>query len=361
MYLCDCKRRICQLKINKSMEISHILQSWYEENRRDLPWRETRDAYRIWLSEVILQQTRVAQGYDYYMRFVERYPTVGALANATEDDVLKLWQGLGYYSRARNLHKAARQVVEQCGGRFPTSYAELIRLAGIGPYTAAAIASFSANEPVAVVDGNVYRVLARLFDVATPIDSTAGQREFGALADALIDRDHAGRHNQAMMEFGALHCTPTSPRCAECPLATKCMALAAGTVGERPVKAGRVKVRERHLHYYLMKRGREILVHQRGADDIWRGLWEFPVMEEGAEGLAPLATITTITLDAPPLFTLRHQLTHQTLTCDFHMVEVDGIVANVPAGYEWLSWEDWQKKAVAKPIFMANERFSTLF
>ena len=279
-------------------DISVKIGRWYDENKRNLPWRDTQDAYRIWLSEIILQQTRVAQGLEYYQRFVERFPTVRDLAQASQDEVLKLWQGLGYYSRARNLHAAAQQVClsEECGVRseeyssltkykaknnlFPTKYADLIKLKGVGPYTAAAIASFSSDEKVAVVDGNVYRVLSRLFDIDTPIDSTQGQKDFLALATQLLPEKYAGHHNQAMMELGALCCTPTSPQCEACPVADHCLALANHTIGQRPVKASKVKVRERHLHYLIYIYKDMLWVHQRGERDIWTGLWEYYLNEE---------------------------------------------------------------------------------
>ena len=340
------------------MIISPLLQSWYTDHQRDLPWRHTHDAYRIWLSEIILQQTRVAQGYDYYQRFVEAYPTVRELADAPLDDVLKLWQGLGYYSRARNLHKAAQQVVygEGATGVFPTSYRELLRLPGVGPYTAAAIASFSADEAVAVVDGNVYRVLSRLFDIDLPIDSTAGQKYYQELANELLDPKHPGRHNQAIMEFGALCCTPTSPLCPECPLCDQCEALAKQTISDRPVKAGRVKVRERQLHYYLFKYQDHLWVHQRPAGDIWQGLWEFFLYEPSADSPAP-----DFLPSGPAAYTLRHVLTHQVLLCSFYIVELEAPITSLPADYVCLSWQEWQKKAVAKPISMANMHFSSLF
>lgn len=342
------------------MEISPILQSWYAQNSRDLPWRQTKDAYRIWLSEVILQQTRVAQGLDYYNRFIQAYPTVADLAAASEDEVLKLWQGLGYYSRARNLHKAAKAVVgdgpESAGQtkHFPNRYAELIRLPGVGPYTAAAIASFSSDEAVAVVDGNVYRLLSRLFDIETPIDSTAGQKEFQALAIELLDKRHPGLHNQAIMEFGALHCTPTSPRCEECPLQSTCLAFANRTIADRPVKAGKVKVRERELHYYLFKYNKEIWVHQRGAGDIWQGLWEYY--------LAPLEAEAGIRIDGHhESYRIRHQLTHQLLLIDVTLVDLQEPITTLPDEYIRISWQEWQEKAVPKPIFEANRHFSALF
>lgn len=334
------------------MEISHILQSWYNRNCRDLPWRNTHDAYRIWLSEVILQQTRVAQGLDYYLRFVETFPTVSQLASASQDRVLKLWQGLGYYSRARNLHKAAIQVHEQWGDQFPTHYADLIRLAGVGPYTAAAIASFSSDEEVAVVDGNVYRVLSRLFDISTPINSTSGQKEFQALALELLDHKHPGLHNQAIMEFGALQCTPASPLCESCPLQDKCLSLSNGTIAERPVKSGRIKVRERHLHYTLYKYNNEIWVHQRGGGDIWQGLWEFYIASPESSCLGDGEGV---------VLSIRHQLTHQLLLIDFSIVDLKAPITSLPDEYVRITWDEWLEKAVPKPIFEANKYFSSLF
>lgn len=336
------------------MKISAILQQWYDTNHRDLPWRHTSDAYLIWLSEIILQQTRVVQGLDYYRRFVEAYPSVDLLAAAAEDDVLKLWQGLGYYSRARNLHKAARMVVELFDGTFPTRYADLIRLPGVGPYTASAIASFSSGEAVATVDGNVYRVLARLFDIETPIDSTQGQQLFAALAQQELDPRHAARHNQAMMEFGALLCTPLSPQCDVCPLADLCLALEHHSQGLRPVKAGKVKVRARNLNYYIIKEGDRLWVHQRGANDIWQGLWEFYCME-GKEAKPPVGGHIIAE------FSVRHQLTHQTLHCHFALIIPSHTIDLSAEGYQSINWEDWQKKAVPKPIFDINAKISSLF
>ena len=211
--------------------IADILLDWYSREGRDLPWRRTRDPYRIWLSEVILQQTRVAQGTEYYLRFVGRFPDVRALAAASEDEVLKLWQGLGYYSRARNLHAAARQVVDDFGGRFPTTFAGVRSLRGVGDYTAAAVCSAAYSLPYAAVDGNVYRVLSRLFDIAEPIDTASGRRLFAELARSQLDERDPGRYNQAIMDFGALRCTPSPPRCGECPFGDRCLALAAECEG----------------------------------------------------------------------------------------------------------------------------------
>ncbi len=358
-------------------DISAKIGCWYNENKRDLPWRHTQDAYRIWLSEIILQQTRVAQGLEYYQRFVERFPTVRDLAEASQDEVLKLWQGLGYYSRARNLHAAAQQVC----GLFPTKYVDLIKLKGVGPYTAAAIASFSSDEKVAVVDGNVYRVLSRLFDIDTPIDSTQGQKDFLALATQLLPDKHPGHHNQAMMELGALCCTPTSPQCESCPVADHCMALANHTIGQRPVKAGKVKVRERQLHYLIYIYKDMLWVHQRGEGDIWTGLWEYVLSEElgvRSEECTPLAKNdvegsnhssllppNSSLLKTAPQFSIKHQLTHQTLYADFQVIPVktEKEAAALdeklqPMGYKRVTWMEWQELAVPRLIDEANRRIA---
>ncbi|UEA86643.1 A/G-specific adenine glycosylase [Alistipes senegalensis] len=310
--------------------VADILLDWYAREGRDLPWRRTRDPYRIWLSEVILQQTRVAQGTEYYLRFTERFPDVASLAAAPEDEVLKLWQGLGYYSRARNLHAAARQVVERFGGRFPVALEEVRSLRGVGDYTAAAICSAAYDAPCAVVDGNVYRVLARLFDLDAPIDSTAGKRAFAELAQSQLDTAHPGRYNQAIMDFGALRCTPSSPRCEACPLAGQCLALAAGTVAARPVKQGKTRVRDRWFNYLHVSSGDRTLLHRREGRDIWQGLYEFPLIEteEPAElpELVRLPQFRELLGDAPwhlvrsiPL--PKHQLSHQTLHAVVHRIE----------------------------------------
>ncbi len=318
--------------------ISTLLCDWYARHGRDLPWRRTRDPYRIWLSEVILQQTRVAQGTAYYLRFTERFPEVAALAAASEDDVLKLWQGLGYYSRARNLHAAAQEVVSRFAGVFPLAYEDVRSLPGVGDYTAAAICSMAYDAPCAVLDGNVFRVLARLFDLDTPIDTTTGRRAFAQLAGEQLDRKCPGTYNQAIMDFGALQCTPGQPDCARCPLEGCCLARAAGTVAVRPVKQVRTKVRERWFNYLQLVCGAETLLHRRGAGDIWQGLYEFPMIETGGavdfEMLAQNEAFRTLCGDAANRISCRttelprHQLSHQTLHATVHRI----CLAHWPAG-----------------------------
>ena len=259
---------------------------WYKEYGRELPWRQTTDPYRIWISEVILQQTRVNQGYDYYQRFIARFPDVEALAKAEEDEVLKYCEGLGYYSRARNLHAAARSV----NGCFPTTYEGVRALKGVGDYTAAAICSFAYGMPYAVVDGNVYRVLARYFGIDTPIDSTTGKKMFAELAQELLDCSRPAVYNQAIMDFGALQCTPQSPNCLFCPLSDGCLALARGQVSILPVKQNKTKTTDRYFNYFCVRTGDAIFLHKRTGDDIWKNLFQLPLIE----------TAESFSLDALP-------------------------------------------------------------
>lgn len=337
--------------------ITERLMGWYATFRRELPWRTTQDPYAIWLSEVILQQTRVQQGLAYYERFIGRWPRVEQLAAASEDEVLKEWQGLGYYSRARNLHTAAKEIVNRFGGTFPADFANLRTLKGVGDYTAAAIASIAFNQPHAVVDGNVYRVLARLFDLATPIDSTEGKRTFTALAHELLDTTHPGSYNQAIMDFGAMQCTPQHPHCEQCPLQDCCLAYAAGTIAERPIKQGRTKIRDRYFHYLHLSNGTHTLLHRRKGGDIWQGLYEFPLIETDS-------ACDTPTLVANPTFqqwlggqsyqiereqSMRpHQLSHQRLHATFFRIRV----ATLPAieGTQPIAEERLGEYAVARLI-----------
>lgn len=260
---------------------SNILIDWYEENKRDLPWRRTKDPYLIWISEIILQQTRVAQGYEYYQRFVRRFPDVFALASAEEDEVLKYWQGLGYYSRARNLHAAARSMAET--GGFPATYEGVRALKGVGEYTAAAICSFAYDMPYAVVDGNVYRVLSRWLGIDTPIDSTEGKKLFAAAARELMDAKRPALYNQAIMDFGALQCTPMAPRCMFCPLAASCVARQKGLIGSLPVKQHKTKVTNRYFNYIYVRMGAHTFIQKRSGNDIWKNLYELPLIETEQE------------------------------------------------------------------------------
>lgn len=297
--------------------------SWYEENKRHLPWRDTTDPYKIWLSEVILQQTRVAQGLPYYLRFVENFPDVASLARAPQDKVLRLWQGLGYYSRARNLHACAKQVHTERNGKFPSSYEELKKLPGIGSYTAAAIASICFNEPVAVVDGNVFRVLARVFGIEKDIASTEGKNFFFAKANELIHATQPAMFNQAMMEFGALHCTPKNPKCSSCTFAKVCVANIQSLQQVLPVKSKKQKSRQRFFTYFVIGYKQKLLMRKREAGDIWNGLYDFLLEEtpkhQKSEKLiqkhALLSKLKAKTGMASKLY--KHLLSHQQLNVQF--------------------------------------------
>ncbi|MEX1189773.1 MAG: A/G-specific adenine glycosylase [Bacteroidia bacterium] len=259
---------------------SEIILQWYSQNKRVLPWRNNKNPYSVWLSEIILQQTRIEQGLSYYLKFLEAFPKVEDLANADEDLVMSLWQGLGYYSRARNLHAAAKMVVNDFKGNFPDSYDDLRKLPGVGPYTASAIASISFQLPHAVVDGNVYRLLSRYFNISTPIDSGAGVRQFFELANELIPHSKPGDFNQAMMDFGSLVCKPANPKCVNCPLNAGCLGLKSKQVDMLPIKRGKTKVSKRYFVYLILKDDNlNTLVRKRGPKDIWEGLFEFPLIE----------------------------------------------------------------------------------
>ena len=312
---------------------STILQ-WFHENGRALPWRETRHPYAIWLSEIILQQTRIEQGRPYWERFMHRWPTVEALAAASEDEVLREWQGLGYYSRARNLHTAAKQIVAR--GGFPTTIEGLRKLKGVGDYTAAAIGSFAFELPAAVVDGNVYRVLARHFGIATPINTTEGKKEFVALAQSLLPRS-ASDYNQAMMDFGALQCTPSSPQCPLCPLQTTCIAFRENRIAELPVKQKTLKVKERRLTYIYIRCQGETAIHRRAAGDIWQGLYE-PWLTDSVPSGAVLQR-----------HNVKHVLTHRVLYADFWLWEVDE-KPHLPADYFWIAEADIDQYGVPRLI-----------
>ncbi len=370
------------------MSFSNQIISWFRENGRALPWRETRDPYAIWLSEIILQQTRIVQGLEYWERFMAQYPTVEALAAASEDDVLKLWQGLGYYSRARNLHAAAKQIVEM--GKFPDTLEGIKSLKGVGDYTAAAIGSFAFDIPAAVVDGNVYRVLSRYFGIDTPINSTQGKKEFAALAQSLIPGGNGkikpeafemelspiSAYNQGMMDFGAIQCTPQSPKCLLCPLAETCEALRNDRVSELPVKEKKLKVQTRRLTYIYIRCQEEtsangeqaepmIAIHRRGKGDIWQGLWEpynasdfkkTPIeYHEDIEKMFHLPTaslnygITRIAKD------VKHVLTHRILLADFYLLETDGRFP-LPADYIWIKESEFDQYGIPRLIEILLEK-----
>ncbi|MGZ4118512.1 MAG: A/G-specific adenine glycosylase, partial [Bacteroidia bacterium] len=264
-------------------QFSGKIISWYNKNKRDLPWRNTKDAYLIWLSEIILQQTRVEQGMAYYLKFASNFPTIKHLAKADNDKVMKLWQGLGYYSRARNLHTTAQIVADKYKGKFPDTYEDILSLKGIGDYTAAAIASFAFNKARAVVDGNVYRVLSRVFGIETPIDSSKGKKEFYALANELIDKKNPALFNQAIMELGAIQCKPVNPDCSVCPLNNMCFAFAKKRIADFPVKEKKTKVRDRYFNYIVLNYKGKTAINKRGAKDIWHNLHDFPLIETAKE------------------------------------------------------------------------------
>ena len=301
------------------------LLEWFRENGRDLPWRQTRDPYAIWLSEIILQQTQVKQGWEYWERFMHRWPTVEALAAATEDEVLREWQGLGYYSRARNLHHAAKQIVAL--GHFPNTLEEIKQLKGVGDYTAAAIGSIAFGLPAAVVDGNVYRVLARHFGIDTPINTTEGKKLFAALAQELLPPNEAAAYNQAIMDFGAVQCTPQSPKCMECMLAESCEAMRSGRVNELPVKLKTLKVTERHLIYIYIRCQGQTAIRRRGSGDIWQGLWE-PMLVDAESAVPPTASLLRQNV--------KHVLTHRVLYADFYLLETDKR-PKLPSDYIWIA------------------------
>jgi len=265
------------------MIFHRLLINWYLLNKRELPWRKTKNPYFIWLSEIMLQQTRVAQGLPYYLKFVEEFPTVFDLAEAEEEKVLKLWQGLGYYSRARNLHFTAKYIASALNGEFPNNYKDLKKLKGVGDYTASAIASICFEESVAVVDGNVYRVLSRVFGIDTPINSTEGIKQFKKLAQQLIPENEPSVYNQAIMEFGALHCKPKTPYCITCPFQLKCKAFQQGKIEQLPVKLKKTKVLTKHFNYFVISAEEKTVVQQRKGRGIWQKLYQFPLVETGKE------------------------------------------------------------------------------
>lgn len=382
---------------------SNTILSWFRENGRELPWRETKNPYAIWLSEIILQQTRIAQGWEYWERFMAQYPTVEELAAAHEDEVLKLWQGLGYYSRARNLHTAAKQIVAL--GHFPDTLEGIKQLKGVGDYTAAAIGSFAFDIPAAVVDGNVYRVLARYFGIDTPINSTQGKKEFAALAQSLLPSSKASdflslssasdslsssspvaAYNQAMMDFGAIQCTPQSPKCLLCPLAETCEAMRSNRVAELPVKQKTLKVKTRHLSYIYIRCNGMTAIHRRGEGDIWQGLWEPFNASDITEATASIASAQaslSSTKTSPSSAKLspfkselaaslhlsnvdglqllaqnvKHVLTHRILLADFYLLETEAR-PQLPDDYIWIKEEEIEDYGIPRLIELMLEKIS---
>lgn len=341
-----------------------ILIEWYQDNRRDLPWRRTKNPYLIWISEIILQQTRVAQGYDYYQRFIKRFPDVFSLADADEDEVMKYWQGLGYYSRARNLHAAARSMAET--GGFPKTYKEVLALKGVGEYTAAAICSFAYGMPYAVVDGNVYRVLSRWLGIETPIDSTEGKRIFAEVAVELLDKAQPGLYNQAIMDFGALQCTPVSPNCMFCPFIDTCVARQKGLVDTLPVKLHKAKVTNRYFNYIYVRMGAHTLINKRTGNDIWKNLYELPLIETESEvpeekfyalpqwqEMLAEGEVPSVRLVQKGV---KHVLSHRVIYANFYEVILPENAASF-AQYQRIRIEDLHKFAVSR---LVNQFFSLI-
>ena len=305
------------------MNFVEEITSWYKTNKRDLPWRKTKDPYLIWMSEIILQQTRVNQGLSYYEKFSNKYPTVKDLANENEDAILKLWQGLGYYSRARNMHFTAKYIVRNYNGNFPSSYAEIVKLKGVGEYTAAAIASFSFNEKKAVLDGNVFRLLSRYFGIHSPIDTGPGKKEFSSLANELISEKEPGTYNQAIMEYGALVCKPKIPVCDSCKLSTSCEAYNTKEVQLLPIKIKKIKKKERHFNFLVITDGKQLFLEQRTEKDIWSKLYQFPLIETKKE-IFSLDQKNPILNAGYQLFNIhiqKHLLSHQTIHAKFWLLK----------------------------------------
>ena len=346
------------------MSFETIICNWYKENRRDLPWRNTKNPYKIWLSEVILQQTRVEQGLPYYHAFVDNYPTVQLLADANEDDILKLWQGLGYYSRARNMHAAAKFIASDCGGKFPSTYDDIRALKGVGDYTAAAIASFAYKLCYPVIDGNVYRVLARYFGISSAIDSTTGKKEFKALAEQLIPKASPDIYNQAIMEFGAIQCTPKKPNCLFCPLQKSCYAYGKGTISQFPFKAKKVKQRNRFFNYLVLIDNQNTFLQKRTGKDVWQGLFQFPLIETPKvieeKELKQSKEWNTLFAESPTILKCskeyKHILSHQKIYAKFWVI--DGQIDLKNTSFEKTIIEDLNKYAVPRLIenYLVDEK-----
>lgn len=329
------------------MDLSQILLDWYQQNQRDLPWRRTNDPYAIWLSEVILQQTRVDQGMPYWFRFLEAFPTATDLANADEQEVLRLWQGLGYYSRARNLQAAAKVIRDDYKGVFPNQYDQIRSLKGVGDYTAAAISSIAFNLPHAVVDGNVYRFLSRLFAISTPIDSTIGKKEFSELANELLDKNNPGIFNQALMEFGAMQCKPSNPDCFNCPFMQHCQSYASSSVSEYPVKSKKTKTRNRYFNYLILSDEKNTIIQKREAKDIWQGLYQFPLIESENKNHVTIDLSNTDIAQyikgasyslVKSSSVVKHVLSHQIIYAKFWWIKLENIPSMGATEYIDIPW-----------------------
>lgn len=341
---------------------SNTIEKWYQEYKRELPWRESADPYVIWISEIILQQTRVVQGYDYFMRFMKRFPDVATLAQADEDEVMKYWQGLGYYSRARNLHAAAKSM----NGVFPKTYPEVRALKGVGDYTAAAICSFAYNMPYAVVDGNVYRVLSRYLGIDTPIDSTEGKKLFATVADELLDKKNPALYNQAIMDFGAIQCSPQSPNCMFCPLASGCSALAGGMVAQLPVKQHKTKTTNRYFNYIYVRMGAYTLINKRTGNDIWKNLFEFPLIETpeavSEEEFPALPELRAMFAEGEtPIIGLvcrdvKHVLSHRVIYANFYMVDLPENSQSFTS-YQKIKADELEQYAVSRLVHAFIEKY----
>ncbi len=335
---------------------------WYDVNRRDLPWRQTTDPYKVWLSEIMLQQTRVSQGLPYYMNFLKRFPTIKNLAKASEEEVLHQWQGLGYYTRARNLHKCAKKIVSDFDGRFPESCSELKKLPGIGSYTAAAIASICFKEPVPVLDGNVYRVLSRLFNIEQDINSAAGKKSFQDLAQALIKEDNPGDYNQAVMEFGALQCIPKNPACGACTLMLSCESYSLKNQMDRPVKSNKKKKRVRFFNYLVLGNNKGIFMNQRIKNDIWKGLYDFQLMESEEKlpdmmiFLKEKGIIKETEWQIHHIKEYKHILTHQVIHATFYLIDLNiPVNKTLSDSFENSNFYDFdQIENLPKPVLIDN-------
>lgn len=343
-------------------EFARLLIEWYHEHKRDLPWRNTNDPYLIWISEIILQQTRVAQGYAYYQRFIERFPNLESLAAAEENEVLKYWQGLGYYSRARNLHQAAISV----NGVFPVKYEDILKLKGVGTYTAAAICSFAYNQPHAVVDGNVYRVLSRFFGINEPIDSGKGKKIFASLAHDLLDKIRPALYNQAIMDFGALQCTPLSPDCTVCPFKNRCFAFNHNMVSSLPIKQNKTKTSERFFYYLLIRDNGDIYLNKRTENDIWKNLYELPLIESNTalavddfirkQEFASIFKENSV-VNVRLLNKTKHVLSHRIIYADFYELEAQDIKMDFLSKYTRLNMADLELYPVSRLMHNFFENF----